>query len=81
MKRITVIGTGYLGAVHAASMASLGYEVLGMDVNSEKIAALAAGRPPFFEPGFDEHKYECLQSMGGKDRSSSLQEGVSYIYT
>jgi UDPglucose 6-dehydrogenase len=51
VKRITVIGTGYLGAVHAASMASLGYEVLGMDVNSEKIAALAAGRTPFFEPG------------------------------
>jgi UDPglucose 6-dehydrogenase len=54
VKRITVIGTGYLGAVHAACMASLGYEVLGMDVNSEKIAALAAGRTPFFEPGLDE---------------------------
>ncbi len=53
MKRITVIGTGYLGAVHAACMASLGYEVLGMDVDAEKIAALAAGRTPFFEPGLD----------------------------
>ena len=48
------IGTGYLGAVHAACMASLGYEVLGMDVNPERVAALAAGRTPFFEPGLDE---------------------------
>jgi UDPglucose 6-dehydrogenase len=62
VKRITVIGTGYLGAVHAASMASLGYEVLGMDVNSEKIAALAAGRPPFFEPGFEELLAEQVAS-------------------
>ena len=62
MKRITVIGTGYLGAVHAASMASLGYEVLGMDVNAEKIAALAAGRTPFFEPGLDELLAEQVAS-------------------
>ena len=62
MKRITVIGTGYLGAVHAASMASVGYEVLGMDVDAEKIAALAAGRPPFFEPGFDELLSEQVAS-------------------
>jgi UDPglucose 6-dehydrogenase len=54
VKRITVIGTGYLGAVHAACMASLGYEVLGMDVDTEKIAAFQAGRSPFYEPGFDE---------------------------
>ena len=62
VKRITVIGTGYLGAVHAACMASLGYEVLGMDVNSEKIAALAAGRTPFFEPGLDELVAEQVSS-------------------
>ena len=49
--RITVIGTGYLGAVHAACMADIGHEVLGVDVDEAKIAALAEGRPPFFEPG------------------------------
>ena len=43
-QRITVIGTGYLGATHAVSMAALGLEVLGVDVDPEKIAALAAGR-------------------------------------
>ncbi|HUK69714.1 MAG TPA: UDP-glucose/GDP-mannose dehydrogenase family protein [Streptosporangiaceae bacterium] len=49
--RITVIGTGYLGAVHAACMADIGHEVLGVDVDAAKIEALAAGRPPFHEPG------------------------------
>ena len=49
--RITVIGTGYLGAVHAACMAEIGHEVLGVDVDAAKIEALAVGRPPFYEPG------------------------------
>ncbi|MEU1852531.1 UDP-glucose/GDP-mannose dehydrogenase family protein [Streptomyces sp. NPDC019990] len=49
--RLTVIGTGYVGAVHAACMAELGHEVLGADIDEERITALAAGRPPFFEPG------------------------------
>lgn len=52
--RITVIGTGYLGAVHAACMAELGHDVLGVDTNPEKISALAEARPPFFEPGLPE---------------------------
>ena len=49
--RIGVVGTGYLGATHAACMAELGYEVLGMDVDETKVARLAAGEVPFFEPG------------------------------
>jgi UDPglucose 6-dehydrogenase len=49
--RITVIGTGYLGAVHAACMAEIGHDVVGIDVDPERIAELAAGRAPFFEPG------------------------------
>jgi len=52
--RITVIGTGYLGATHAACMAELGFDVLGMDVDPDKIAALASGRVPFWEPGLEE---------------------------
>lgn len=52
--RITVIGTGYLGAVHAACMASIGHEVLGMDSDAAKIRQLAQGRSPFFEPGLEE---------------------------
>ena len=48
--RLTVLGTGYLGATHAACMAELGFEVLGMDVDPSKVGMLAEGRVPFFEP-------------------------------
>jgi len=51
--RLTVVGTGYLGATHAACMAELGFEVLGMDVDATKVARLAAGEVPFFEPGLE----------------------------
>ena len=52
--RMTVIGTGYLGATHAACMAELGHEVLGVDVDEDKIAVLQSGKVPFFEPGLPE---------------------------
>ena len=45
--RMSVIGTGYLGAVHAACMADLGHEVLGVDADTRKVAALQDGRAPF----------------------------------
>jgi UDPglucose 6-dehydrogenase len=51
--RLTVIGTGYLGATHAACMADLGFEVLGLDIDKDKIDRLAAGDLPFFEPGLE----------------------------
>ncbi|MEO6827703.1 MAG: UDP-glucose/GDP-mannose dehydrogenase family protein [Microbacteriaceae bacterium] len=49
--KISVIGCGYLGAVHACAMAQLGHEVIGIDHDKTKIARLAVGDPPFFEPG------------------------------
>ncbi|WP_019970255.1 UDP-glucose/GDP-mannose dehydrogenase family protein [Mycobacterium sp. 141] len=49
--RCTVFGTGYLGATHAAGMAELGHEVIGVDVDPGKVAKLAAGDIPFYEPG------------------------------
>ena len=52
--RMTVIGTGYLGATHAACMAELGHEVLGVDIDEDKIAILQSGKVPFFEPGLPE---------------------------
>ncbi|SET97770.1 UDP-glucose dehydrogenase family protein, partial [Geodermatophilus poikilotrophus] len=52
--RVSVVGCGYLGAVHAASMAELGHEVVGIDVDGPKIAALNEARAPFYEPGFEE---------------------------
>ena len=60
--RMTVIGTGYLGATHAICMAMLGFDVLGVDVDEAKVAALSAGRVPFFEPGLPERLREALDS-------------------
>src|SRR5699024_7264687 len=48
---LSVIGVGYLGAVHAAAMAELGHDVIGLDIDAERISALQAGIPPFHEPG------------------------------
>jgi UDPglucose 6-dehydrogenase len=58
--RISVFGCGYLGAVHAACMASLGHEVVGVDVIEEQVASLSAGRPPFHEPGLEELLAQAL---------------------
>ena len=52
--KISVIGTGYLGATHAACMSSLGFEVIGIDTDAAKIASLASGTIPFYEPGLQE---------------------------
>jgi UDPglucose 6-dehydrogenase len=52
--KVSVIGTGYLGATHAACMSSLGFEVIGVDVDASKIALLNAGKVPFYEPGLED---------------------------
>ncbi|GKV72788.1 UDP-glucose/GDP-mannose dehydrogenase family protein [Pseudarthrobacter sp. NCCP-2145] len=52
--RVSVIGCGYLGAVHAACMAKLGHDVVGIDVDNRKISELSAARAPFYEPGLEE---------------------------
>ncbi len=51
--KISVIGTGYLGATHAACMAELGFDVVGVDVDEAKIQQLQRGEVPFFEPGLE----------------------------
>src|SRR4051794_14667779 len=52
--RTTVLGCGYLGAVHAPCMADLGHDVIGVDVDEAKVKELSAGRAPFYEPGLPE---------------------------
>lgn len=60
--KLSVIGCGYLGAVHAASMASIGHEVVGIDVDASKVNTLAQGTAPFFEPGLQEILAESIHS-------------------
>lgn len=62
--RISVIGCGYLGAVHAAAMAELGHDVVGVDVDPVKLAALSRGEAPFFEPGLP----DLLRGAGATGR-------------
>jgi len=54
MARISVFGTGYLGATHAAGMAELGHDVIGVDIDAAKVERLSRGEVPFFEPGLPE---------------------------
>jgi UDPglucose 6-dehydrogenase len=60
--RLTFIGTGYLGATYAICFAELGYEVLGLDVEPERITKMNAGEVPFHEPGLDELLHKNLGS-------------------
>jgi UDPglucose 6-dehydrogenase len=60
--RLSVIGCGYLGAVHAAAMASIGHEVVGIDVDDLKVRTLSNGAAPFFEPGLQEILSEGIAS-------------------
>lgn len=60
--KLSVIGCGYLGAVHAAAMAQFGHDVVGFDIDSHRISELAAGRAPFYEPELP----EILASAGAK---------------
>lgn len=77
MLRVSVIGTGYLGATHAAGMAELGFDVLGVDNNAAKAAALAAGRVPFHEPGLPELLSKHVDH-GRLSFGTSLAEAASF---
>ncbi|MFD3537053.1 UDP-glucose dehydrogenase family protein [Streptomyces sp. NPDC058664] len=77
--KITVIGTGYLGATHAAAMAELGFEVLGLDVVPEKIALLSSGRVPMYEPGLEEllaKHVDGIEGSSGRLRFTTSWEEV-----
>jgi UDPglucose 6-dehydrogenase len=75
--RISVIGTGYLGATHAVCMADLGFEVLGVDIDEAKITSLSEGVVPFFEPELPELLRKTLES-GRLRFTTSLQEAGAF---
>ncbi|MCZ7414612.1 MULTISPECIES: UDP-glucose dehydrogenase family protein [unclassified Streptomyces] len=74
--RITVIGTGYLGATHAAAMAELGFEVLGVDVVAEKVELLSQGRAAMYEPGLEDLLARHVTGVEGS--SGRLRFTTSY---
>ena len=52
--KVSIIGTGYLGATHAACVASMGFSVIGVDVDQKKVDSLNQGKVPFYEPDLEE---------------------------
>ncbi|PZS30962.1 MAG: UDP-glucose 6-dehydrogenase [Pseudonocardiales bacterium] len=73
--RITVLGTGYLGATHAACMTELGFDVVGLDVDRDKVARLSAGDLPFFEPELPE--LLCKGLASGRLRFTTSYEDAA----
>jgi UDPglucose 6-dehydrogenase len=51
--RLTVIGIGYLGLTHAVCLAEMGHDVLAIDIDRDRIAQVASGIAPFYEPGLE----------------------------
>lgn len=77
LPRISVIGTGYLGATHAVAMAQVGFDVLGVDVDEAKIELLQRGEVPFYEPGLT----ELLAEVGETGRlrwSTDIAEAAEF---
>lgn len=80
--KLSVIGCGYLGAVHAAAMASLGHDVIGIDIDAQKIEALSQGEAPFYEPGLPEMLRESIESgrlRFTNDMSEAADASIHFI--
>src|SRR3954470_1371174 len=60
--KVSVFGLGYVGSVSAASFAADGHDVIGVDVNADKVASVNAGRSPIVEPGLEEQLAEAVQA-------------------
>ena len=73
--KISVVGTGYLGATHAVCMSELGFTVVGLDVDEAKVASLGSGVVPFFEPGLEELLRKNLEA-GRLTFSSSFEDAA-----
>ncbi|MEZ7129254.1 UDP-glucose/GDP-mannose dehydrogenase family protein [Nonomuraea sp. AD125B] len=73
--RLTVIGTGYLGITHAACMADLGFEVLGLDIDADKVQRLNSGELPIHEPGLEPVLRRGLES--GRLRFTTSYEDIA----
>jgi UDPglucose 6-dehydrogenase len=76
-QNLTVFGAGYLGVTHATSMAEVGHDVLVIDVDEDKLAKLAGGEMPFYEPGLDELLRTHLAS-GRLHFSASYEEAAAW---
>ena len=83
MKKISVIGLGYVGAVTAGCLAQKGYTVVGVDVNPLKVEMLESGRSPVLEPGLEEYisssQRACRLHATTNTSEAVSQTDVSFI--
>jgi GDP-mannose 6-dehydrogenase len=75
MSRISVFGLGYVGCVTAASLAKAGHDVIGVDLNEEKVATVNGGASPVVEPGLGELVSE-MSARGRLKATSSADAAV-----
>jgi nucleotide sugar dehydrogenase len=73
---VAVIGTGYVGTVVAACLASVGRRTIGLEVDAHKLETLRQGRAPFFEPGLDALLALCVES-GLLSFTGSVEEAMA----
>lgn len=77
MLSLTVFGTGYLGATHAACMADLGHNVLGVDIDQNKVDLLNSGKVPFYEPELEDVLVRNIEN-GRLRFSTSYEEAANF---
>ena len=75
--KVSVFGLGYVGCVTAACLAREGHQVIGVDVNADKVSALNAGQSPIVEPGLDELVARGVQE-GRLSATLSAEEAVRW---
>jgi GDP-mannose 6-dehydrogenase len=75
--RVSIFGLGYVGTVCAACLARFGHEVLGVDVNADKNAQIAAGRSPIVEPGVEELIRDAVEA-GRLSATSDVEQAISW---
>lgn len=74
-QRVAVFGMGYVGCVTAACLSRDGHQVVGVDVDAEKVAAIRAGTSPVFEPGLGELIEQCT-SVGKLEATTDAAQAV-----
>ena len=77
MKKITVVGTGYVGLVTGTCFAETGNDVLCVDIDKAKVEMMRAGKVPIYEPNLDTY-FERNISAGRLNFTTSLEEGVAH---
>jgi UDPglucose 6-dehydrogenase len=75
--KVTVFGTGYVGLVQGAVLADVGHDVVCVDIDADKVAALQAGRIPIHEPGLAP-LVQANQAAGRLHFTTDAAQGVAH---